>query len=72
MSPLKSIISPPTNIKACIVNTIRVLRLILTVFVQYPTFMKWAEAVKMYLENPPGNAIHVKLDDFSPGDENIF
>ena len=34
--------------------------------------MKWAEAVKMYLENLPGNTLHVLLDDYSPGDENKF
>ena len=34
--------------------------------------MKWAEAVKMYLENLPGNTLHVLLDDYSPGHENKF
>ena len=28
--------------------------------------MKWAEAI--HSENPPGNTIHVALDDYSPGD----
>ena len=34
--------------------------------------MKWAEAVKIQLENLPGNTQHVVLDDYSPGDENIL
>ena len=34
--------------------------------------MKWAEAVKIYLENLPGNRLHVVLDDYSSGDENIL
>ena len=34
--------------------------------------MKWAEAVKIYLENLPGNTLHVVLDDYSPGNENIL
>ena len=34
--------------------------------------MKWAEAVKMYLENLPGKHITRCIDDYSPDDENIF
>ena len=33
--------------------------------------MKWAEAAKKYLENLPGNTIHVVLNDYSSGDENM-
>ena len=50
----------------------RVLRLIPITTIQPPTFMKWAEAVKIYLENLPGNTIYVVLDDYSPGDKNIL
>ena len=32
--------------------------------------MKWAEAVKIHLENLPGSILHVALNDL-PGDENI-
>ena len=34
--------------------------------------MKWVEAVKIYLENLPESILHIVLDDYSPGDENIF
>ena len=55
MSPLKPTNSPPTDIKAYVVDVITVLRLIPVTSTQFPTFMKWAEAVKMWLENLPGN-----------------
>ena len=40
--------------------------------IQPPTFMKWPETEKIYLENVPGSTLHVILDDYSPGDENIL
>ena len=64
MSPLKPTNIPPTDIKVCVVDAMRVLRLIPITTIQPPTFMKWAEAVKIYLENLPGNTLHVVLDDY--------
>ena len=31
-----------------------------------------ARGCKIYLENLPGNALNVALDDYSPGNENIL
>ena len=45
----------PTDIKAYVVDVITVLRLIPVTSTQFPTFMKWAEPVKIWLENLPGN-----------------
>ena len=67
MPPLKPINISPTDIKVCVVDTMRVLRLIPITTIQPPTFMKWKEAVKIYLENLPGNTLHVV-----PGDGNIL
>ena len=72
MSPLKPTNSPPTDIRVCVVNVIRVFRLIPITSIQPTTSRKWAETVKIYLENLPGNTLHAALDDYSPGDENIL
>ena len=55
MSPLKRTNISPTDIEVCVVDAMKVLRLIPITTIQPPTFMKWAEAVKIYLENLPGN-----------------
>ena len=49
MSPLKPANIPPTYIKVCVVDVMRVLRLIPITAIQPSTFMKWAETVKIYL-----------------------
>ena len=68
MSSLKPTNIPPADIKVCVVDAMRVLRLIPITTIQLPMFMKWAEAVKIYLKNLAGNTLH----DYSPGVENIF
>ena len=68
MSPPKPTNIPPTDIQVCAVDAMRVLRLIPITTMQPPKFMKWAEAIKIYLENLPGNTLHVAFDDYSPGD----
>ena len=55
ISSLKPTNIPPADVKVCVVDAMRVLSLIPITTVQPPTFMKWAEAVKIYLENLPGN-----------------
>ena len=55
MSPLKRTNISPTDIEVCVVDAMKVLRLIPITTIQPPTFIKWAEAVKIYLENLPGN-----------------
>ena len=70
--PLKPTKSPPTDIKVCVVDAMRVLWLIPITSIHPPTIMKWAEAVKTYSENLLGNTLHVVLDDYSPGNENVF
>ena len=72
MSPLTPTNSPPTDIKICAVDAIRVLKLIPITSIQLLTFVKWAEAVIIYLENLPGSTLHVALNDYLPEDENIF
>ena len=67
MPPLKPTNISPTDIKVCVVDAMRVLRLIPITTIQPQTFMKWAEAVKMFLENLPGNTLHIV-----PGDGNIL
>ena len=70
MSPLKPTSIPPTDVKVCVVDAMRVLRLIPITTTAPPTFLKWAEAVKIFSENLLG--LRVVPDDYSPGDENIF
>ena len=72
LSPLKPTNSSPKNIKVCVADAMRVLRFIPIISIQSPTLMKWVELVKIYLENLPGNTLHVALDGYSPGDKNIF
>ena len=63
MPPLKPTNISLTDIKVCVVDAMRVLRLIPIITIQPQTFMKWAEAVKIFLENLPGNTLHVVLGD---------
>ena len=72
MSPLKPTNIPPTDIQVCVFDAMRVLKLIPITTIQPTIFMKWAEAVKIYLENLAGNTLYVVLDDYSPGNENIL
>lgn len=50
----------------------RVVRLITITNIQPAMFMKWIEAVQIYLEKLPGNTLSVVSDGYSPGDENIL
>ena len=34
--------------------------------------MKWVETVKKYFEHLSGNTLNAVLNDYSPGQENIF
>ena len=34
--------------------------------------MKWVETVKIYFEHPSENTLNAVLNDYSPGQENIF
>ena len=67
MSPLKPTSSTPTDIKLCVVDVMRALRLILYWPQRLPNY-----AVKIYLENLTGSILHDALDDYSPGNENIL
>lgn len=72
MKPQKLMNNPPVNIKICIVNAMRVLRLILIQTHNLQHFFKWAEAIKVYLNNLSGNTFHVVPDYSSSGDEKII
>ena len=63
---------PPTDIKICIADAMRVLRLILITSIQPPTNVyETGRGSKKYLENLPRKTIHVVLNDYSSGDENM-
>ena len=67
MSPLKPTNSTPKDIKLCVVDVMRALRLIL----YWPQRLS-NYAVKIHLENLTGSILHDALDDYSPGNENIL
>ena len=72
MSPLKPTNIPPTDITVYVADRMIVLRLIQITTTQPLNFMKWADAVKMYLENLPGNTLHFVYDDYSTGNGSIL
>ena len=71
-SLLKPAYSPLKDIQVCVVYVIRDFGIDSIDDYQTPTFMKWAETVKVYLQNLPEKSRHVILDDYSPGTKNIL
>ena len=72
MSPLKQTNSLPTDTKVCVFDAMRGFRLIQRQTIQTPRFMKWVETVKIYFEHLSENTLNAVLNDYSPGQENIF
>lgn len=71
MSPQKPTNNLPADIKICIVDAMRILRVIPVTNIQHPMLLTWTEVAKVCLDNLPGKVLHVVFDDHSSRDQKI-
>ena len=69
LAPLKPLKSTPNDVQCCIVDAMRVLRIISTSGLKPPTFLTWAKAVCDYFNSLPGSYIHVIFDIYLVDDD---
>ena len=66
LSPVQPTPMPPPNIAACIVDAMRVVRIIPIKDIRPPTFASWASNLFNYIELLPGNTVHIIFDNYAP------
>eukprot|EP00112_Aurelia_sp_Birch-Aquarium-sp1_P017225 Seg3972.2 transcript_id=Seg3972.2/GoldUCD/mRNA.D3Y31 product="hypothetical protein" protein_id=Seg3972.2/GoldUCD/D3Y31 len=64
LSPTEATAITPEDIECCIVDAMRVVRIIPINDLNPPTFKSWAERLACHLRALPGNTIHVVFDDY--------
>ena len=67
LSPKQATAIPPADIKCCVVDAIRIVRIIPINDLNPPTFKSWADRLACHLGTLPGSTIHVVFDDYDRG-----
>ena len=66
LSPQQSTVNPSLSIYTCIVDTMKVVRMITIKDLNPPTFDSCAKKVFSYILSLPGNTAHIVFDNYAP------
>ena len=73
LSPVPSSSSAPINIDCCIVDAMRVVRMVTINGLKPFTFRSWVRRIVDYLKSLPGTSLHIVLDDYrQPEDSTLY
>jgi len=64
LSPQPAMSKPPEDIECCVVDAMRVVRIIPITGLEPQTFFSWAVRIVNYLKSLPGNTLHLVFDDY--------
>ena len=65
LAPVSPSCEIPSDIEVCVVDAMRLVRIIPISNIRPPTFLSWTQQIVKYLENLPGDELHVIFDDYS-------
>lgn len=72
LSPVPPTCTSPTDIQCCIVDAMRVVRIIPIKSLSTSTYKSWADRIVNYLQALPGSILHLVFDDYSSPEGHLY